>query len=67
MSNKKQAYPSKECPECHGQFIPTRFWQEYCSKECRWKYWSKRQKRDSSKLAEKVMKLEERVNKIEND
>jgi len=65
MANKRQKLPLKNCLECGKKFQPVRFWQEFCSSQCRWQHWSKKQKRDSSKLALKQIELEERVKKLE--
>lgn len=68
-ASKKKQLPPKICKNCATEFIPSRWWQEFCQTQgtgvCRTEFWNKTHKRTTSVLGDKLANLEDRVDKLE--
>ena len=49
LSNGKKIKKSiqKKCEHCGAMFHPTRSWNRFCTKQCQWKDWDRRNPRVS--------------------
>ena len=65
MAKKKKEYKPIKCGNCGTSFTPTRWWQKFCGSSCRFESWEKSNPRTSSKLAEEVGQLKDRVKSLE--
>ena len=61
MANRKKKLEKKACLYCAKEFQPTRDWQDFCSKGCRWKHWN--EKREP--ILKRITELEKKVKKLE--
>jgi hypothetical protein len=62
---RKQVFESKACRACHEDFIPIRKWQNFCSKQCRNRYWHSFQTMSRTAFSTYIKDHEHRLQAIE--